>query len=715
MASTCRFIIGLHSHQPVGNFDHVFEDAYQRSYLPFLKVLFRHPSIHVSLHFSGVLLEWMEAHHPESFDLLRTLVSNRQVEMMGGGMEEPILVMLPERDRIGQLTKMRKYLSDHFGVSAQGCWLAERVWEQGLVTPVVQSGYRYIPVDDSHFRYAGLSRANMAGYYITEDQGNTLAIFPMDEYLRYIIPFAPVEKTIEYLRQQAQTEGSPVVTYAADGEKFGIWPGTYKLVYAEGWLEKFFAALEENADWLKTVTFSEALDDVQSIGKVFLPDASYREMMEWVLPSQSLQEYEDLVKELKEKGQYDRARYFLKGGFWRGFRAKYPESNEMYSKMMLVSEKVKALGERNGTLEAARNELYRGQCNCPYWHGIFGGLYLPHLRHAIYTSLIRAENIADAELTTRKSWVNAEARDYNFDGFPEVLLTSDVLNAYILPHYGGHLCELDYRPKALNLTAGLSRRMEAYHRRVLEHVQGGTSDVQSIHDAVHFKSEGLDQLLHYDRYKHDTLTDHVLADNVTLAEFAQCRHTECGDFVTGAYQYEIQSGRNRRSVLLTRDGRVTLNGRTSPLKLTKEVELASKNAALAVGYELINTGTRPLEFTFAVEFVFALLAGHAPDRYLYVENPENNLGDLSTRVDLDAVRRFGLVDAWQGLDARLQWTVPARVWTFPIETVSQSEGGFESVYQSTIVLPRWQVKLDVGQRWALHITETPAELGSERT
>jgi hypothetical protein len=39
----------IHSHQPVGNFDHVIEEAYQKSYLPFLKVLSRHSHIRLSL------------------------------------------------------------------------------------------------------------------------------------------------------------------------------------------------------------------------------------------------------------------------------------------------------------------------------------------------------------------------------------------------------------------------------------------------------------------------------------------------------------------------------------------------------------------------------------------------------------------------------------------------------------------------------------------
>ncbi len=72
------------------------------------------------------------------------------------------------------------------------------------------------------------------------------------------------------------------------------------------------------------------------------------------------------------------------------------------------------------------------------------------------------------------------------------------------------------------------------------------------------------------------------------------------------------------------------------------------------------------------------------------------------------------MDSWQGLDVQLEWTVPARVWSFPIETVSQSEGGFEAVYQSTIVVPRWHIELDPGSRWTLHVTEALAELGPAR-
>ncbi|MGH9791365.1 MAG: alpha-amylase/4-alpha-glucanotransferase domain-containing protein, partial [Candidatus Acidiferrales bacterium] len=77
-----HLVLLIHSHQPVGNFDHVLEEAYAKCYLPFAQVLERHPSIRLGLHYSGALLEWVEKRHPEFFDLLRELVIRGQVELI---------------------------------------------------------------------------------------------------------------------------------------------------------------------------------------------------------------------------------------------------------------------------------------------------------------------------------------------------------------------------------------------------------------------------------------------------------------------------------------------------------------------------------------------------------------------------------------------------------------------------------------------------------
>ena len=66
-----NFLFGIHNHQPVGNFDFIFEDAYQKSYLPFLESLENHPKIRIAQHYSGILLDWIKENHPEYLERTR--------------------------------------------------------------------------------------------------------------------------------------------------------------------------------------------------------------------------------------------------------------------------------------------------------------------------------------------------------------------------------------------------------------------------------------------------------------------------------------------------------------------------------------------------------------------------------------------------------------------------------------------------------------------
>jgi alpha-amylase len=110
---------------------------------------------------------------------------------------------------------------------------------------------------------------------------------------------------------------------------------------------------------------------------------------------------------------------------------------------------------------------------------------------------------------------------------------------------------------------------------------------------------------------------------------------------------------------------------------------------------------------FAVEINHAALAGHAPDRY-YSDPSGTRLGMLDARIDVPETDGLCLRDEWLGLSVRLTWSCPAGLWCFPIETVSQSEGGFEAVYQSSAVIPHWIVRGDESGRWEVRIRWTIA-------
>jgi hypothetical protein len=699
MSFPLRFILLLHNHQPIGNFDGVFEQAYQDSYGPFLDVFERYENLRIALHTSGPLMEWLDRNHPEYVDRLAGLAAAGRIEIVGGPFYEPIMSMIPSRDRIGQIKSYTIWLERRLGCEVRGMWMPERVWEQAMASDIAAAGIRYILLDDFHFKNAGLKDDELHGYYLTEDDGRVLSVFPGSERLRYLIPFGAPHETIDYLASISQKHPGAVVAFGDDGEKFGTWPETHKHVYDNGWLTQFFDLLVQNRDWIDVTTPAEAIEHVPPLGKIYLPEGSYREMTEWALPTEEIIRFEHARHELENSPHWSEIARFLRGGFWRNFKVKYPEADEMYSRMMMVSRRLQAAEDAglNGEgLASARTELYRGQCNCSYWHGAFGGIYLPHLRNAVYNHFIAAENVLDhATGRGTDAWVDATVDDYNFDARQEIQLAGDKLIALFAPSRGGQLYELDVRTICLNLLATFTRKPEAYHRKVLLGPSAVGDQVASIHDRVVFKQAGLDQRLQYDAYPRKSLLDHFFEEHVSLETVARGEANELGDFLDAPYETRLRRNPDRIQVQLSRSG--TAEG--VPLRIIKGVTLEAGSATLEIAYLL--EGLPPDKaLHFAVEFNFAALPSGQNDRYFH-DGQRNRLGHLGTQLDLTDARQLGLVDEWLGIDAGLGFSRPTSIWTFPIETVSQSEGGFELVHQSVAVLPHWIVQADAAGRWSV--------------
>ncbi len=717
MTNPVRLALVLHNHQPIGNFEGVFEAAYRESYAPFLDVLREFTDIRVSLHNSGSLLEWLVTAHPEYIDGLRELVQCGQVEILGGPFYEPILASISRRDRVGQMRLYSEYLETLFGQPVRGMWVPERVWEQSFASDIANAGIEYTVLDDTHFRNAGLPPEKLFGHYLTEDEGQMLTIFPIAERLRYTMPWEEPEESIEFLRDLAARVPNAIAVCGDDGEKFGVWPGTYDLVYRRGWLRRLFDALRANRDWLKVTTLSECVDNTLPVGRCYLPDSSYREMTEWVLPPERQLVLAALNETHKADIDWPEVKRFLRGGFWRNFRVKYPEANEMYARALQVSsrleelERLDARGEYRDKLAEAQSELYRGQCNCPYWHGSFGGLYLPHLRNAIYNHLIAADNLLEevagklglANHSGGGRWVRIDSDDLDFDARKEIRLASDRLVAFVAPARGGHLYELDIRGIKHNLLATLDRRFEPYHEKIkqaardrsLQSVSGGGVDPNG---GVKFKQPDLEKKLIYDAWPRKSLVDHFFGPGMTFADY-QAGRGEIGDFVTGSFQSVMRRSNERVEAVLTRVGHVA----DREVQLTKRVALSTRGgAALEIRYLLENLpqGER---FHFGVELNFAGMAACADDRYFY-DGSGRRLGQLQSNLDLPETARLGLVDEWLGLDAAIELSEPAALWAMPIQTVSNSEGGFETVHQSCSVLSHWKIVAPADGTWGVQLT-----------
>ncbi len=717
-----KFAIGIHNHQPIGNFDFVFEDAYHKAYLPFLEVLSRHSKIKIALHYSGYLFEWLLNRDPKLGQLLRNLVASGQVEMMSGGYYEPILVNIPDEDKFGQIKKLNRFVKQHTGYDPVGIWLAERIWEPQLPRPLAQAGVKYVVIDDSHFKSAGLEEKDLFGYYVTEETGYVINIFPISERLRYTIPFQEPEVTMDYLRSIADTGNDKLIVFADDGEKLGIWPGTFEHCYQNRWLERFFSLLEANLDWIEIVHFSEALTKSLPIGKVYLPTASYREMMEWALPATTIERYEQFEHQLKENGLFDEYKVFVRGGFWRNFLAKYPESNNLHKKSLWVSDKIQKL---KGTekyyqelLEKAQDHLWAGQTNCPYWHGVFGGLYLNNLRFAVYHNMIRAEALIDQAARTKSNyetgWIDVSTTDFDADGRDELIIESKALNLYFAPHTGGALFELDYKPKAINLLDTMTRRKEAYHNKLLnmrnqKHSSNGNT-VASIHDLVIAKEPGLEKKLKYDWYRRASLIDHFLKQDTQLGQLANCEFEEQGDFVQSSYKYETESKEGCLTIRLYREGIIKSSDQVFKVAVAKIITIDPESSNLKIKYEIINLEKIAIKLWFAPEFNFALLAGNEPDRYYYFDRELNESRHLASSGIIRSVQQMGLKDEWLKINVQLTFSRKTTIWRFPVETISQSEGGFERVYQSSVVIPNWKVQLEPAAGWSIEINQKIIDL-----
>ncbi len=700
-----NFLFAIHCHQPVGNFEHVIEDAYYKSYLPFISVLEKYPSIKATVHYTGILFSWFMEKHPEFIEKLSSLVKKGQIEILTGAYYEPILSIIPEKDRIGQIEKQTKFIKKHFGVVPKGAWLAERIWEPSLPKTFHDAKVKYTILDDYHFISAGLDYKNLNGYYVTEDQGYKVAVFPINKNLRYLIPFKLPHETIDYLRMLSTEESADAAILADDGEKFGVWPGTFKWVYEERYLDNLFSMLSNESHWINTITYSEYLDKFAPKGRIYLPTGSYFEMMEWSLLTEAGKEFFYISTELKSSGKFERYKKFFKGGFWRNFFVKYPESNNMHKKMLHVSKKVWQCAEKLDIKEHQMlDELWMGQCNCAYWHGVFGGLYLNYLRHAVYEHLINAEKIADSFRHSEKKWIDVDVFDFDKDGFDEIIVNTDLLNLYFDPDCGGALFELDYKPKSFNLTNNLARREEIYHKDVLRSqshqmtLTGTTNGASSIHDIVRVKEKGLEKLLFYDKGRKNCFVEHFLDGNTNINNFSSANYSDLGDFSSGNYSFNVIYGTDNVQVIMEREGYVACPSGREMIKIVKNFTIYSNSNEIIAKWDVYNLSVNNIDLFFGIENNFSLLAGNSPDRYYEIDGKIPEQSNLSSFGETLNIYEAKIIDKWSNISIIIDTSPRCDLWRFPIETVSQSEGGFERTFQNSSLLIRWKSHIEPGKK-----------------
>jgi alpha-amylase len=674
-----NLLLGVHNHQPVGNFEFVFKEAFQKAYDPFIRTLYKYPGVKLNLHFSGALLQWIAEYSSTYIELIKEMVSIGQIEVFGGGFYEPILPIISESDQYEQISKLSSSIEEMFGKKPKGLWLAERVWEPHLPSVLAKCGIEYVTVDDTHFKNAGFYEDELNGYFVTEDQGRMLKVFPINKPLRYLIPAEDPEKAIQFLQERTSENGDNMYLMFDDGEKFGVWPDTYQRVYQEKWLDRFFSLLEDNREWLSTMTCQEFVQTHKPKGRAYLPTASYSEMMNWALPSRARHHFERIENELKAQDSYDKYAMFLKSGFWRTFLSKYSEANLMHKKMLHIREKI-----TEDMPESILEHVLKAQANDAYWHGVFGGLYLPNLRSSVYANLIKAEKEIDTYLHGNQDFIELTEKDIDMDGYNEILISTKKFTIGISPNNGGRIFEISVKERDINLCNNLTRRYESYHESM--------ANAQTAEDGgkgqLLVKEKGLEKFLNYDWYEKYSLIDHFFGDWNDLTKYSKSRHPEQGDFVNQKYDYEI-TGRDTGEVKLTKKGHIWVGSQWLPIQVEKTVQI--EDDGFSVHHRITNESELTIPLMYGCEYNINLLSPNSSDRYFYC--PEFEKKTLGEAGKVKATF-FGARSEYEKVDISFQPGKEVEFWFFPVYTVSFSEGGFEKVYQCSSITPMYHFQLE---------------------
>jgi hypothetical protein len=659
MTEPISLLLGVHAHQPVGNFDTVLDEAHARCYRPFLRTLHRYPEFRFAAHFSGWLLDRLVEKHPEDMALLREMVARGQVEMFGGGDCEPVLAAIPHRDRVGQTRALTQKLDRHFGAHVEGAWLTERVYIPTVVPALADCAMHYVTVDDYHFLCVGKTAGELDGFYTTEEDGRSIDLFPISEQLRYRLPFSPAADAVAYIEGLAQS-GQRAAIYFDDIEKFGIWPETYEWVYEKGWLDGFIQGVLASP-LIRTETYRSHHDRNRTRGVIYLPTTSYIEMNEWSLPPRAAAIYDEVVAREKREGRYDRTKPFVRGGIWKNFFMRYPEANWMHKRTLVLSDRLAALPQAQQSAKLTEC-LYRAQANDAYWHGLFGGLYLPHLRREVYSNLVRLE----AALDTMAPRPPLATSDSDYDGIEELFLHNADAQAVVKLDAHAALCEFDAYVLGHNFGDTLTQREEHYYHKLdgmsaLPQSAHKGNGIASAHDRVAFKHAVSVADIAPDARPRRLLND-TWADLDGTARWPLYAAVEFkAPLMSAAFAAPLDSGEVVKTIALAGHSlNVTWRLRDVPGGwFGTELNLAMPSCDGYSGRHILADGSIPCGFGQELKLTGA------------------------TRLTLDDRVLCGAL--------RLTASRPVDIEARPHFTVSQSEAGFEKIMQAVCLRLSWPI------------------------
>ncbi|MBN1243150.1 MAG: DUF1925 domain-containing protein [Spirochaetales bacterium] len=438
-----QLLVGSYNHLPPGSSETVLESTYQKSYRPFLSVLYRFPELQATLHYSGSLLVWLERRHPEFIMLLAEMASRKQVELVGGAYFEPILAWVPGPDRIGQVEALTVLIRKSFGRRPRGCWLAEYAWEPSVASSLKTSGMDYTFLLDRAFQAAGLSGEIFDGPVTTEDQGRDIVVFPIHDCVASFATVGGYAESLQSLRSK-QPDASFLGLMLPGERAEELWLAS-GLESPDVYFERSFSALAHLAPEVETVLPGRYLKSTGQLERAYFPSSASDRFLDAGASHALLAELQAIRKRLGGG-----ANGYPRPGGIRQALIRTEEASLLYARMQYVHLLVSQLRGDKARKKTAQEELWSSQCAEAYWTAPSGGIADPAIRGAAYASLLEAEQITRQKGSFRPGIIQA---DIDSDRVKETLFQGQSYNAYVHAR-GGVLFELDHFKSRRNLASG---------------------------------------------------------------------------------------------------------------------------------------------------------------------------------------------------------------------------------------------------------------------
>lgn len=415
----------------------VLEKNFQTIYKPVLKYLYSHPSFPMSFAFSGPQIQFFKKRKNELITILRELTDRKQVEILGGGYNAPLLPLLNSADRNGQIDLLTSEIRATFGKRPRGMTLFQDCWDSSLVNNIHTCGIEYVILNSSIIPE---SKRSFLPIFMS-DLGKNVDIFPYyndllpDEQMlpdEFIYNIEKAVLKVEKKDNHLQLDADRIIAISLTPEMVS------KLNEAK-WFEQLGKYIQANESGRVKLT---TLNNYRTAG------------VKIKIPSYIPIGISDEVSKITSISSTEKTNKYQINVF--DFLNTFNESKKLYNRMMYLSLLVNQCKTDKMRKKTAREKLWQAQNGmtllCTANEPQFNATY----RQQAYKYLNEAEKMLRGDGKFEES---VTCYDYDNDGIDEYVCRMEQYFAYI-SLAGGSVPELDIIKDYCNYADNLKRKFE---------------------------------------------------------------------------------------------------------------------------------------------------------------------------------------------------------------------------------------------------------------